>query len=63
MLRRLVSRGGLFIHGRPNGYGAVGAAQCLRDSTNGCVAVTDGDLDEIWSLVKNGTPIEIKPWR
>jgi len=32
-----------------------------RDWTDGCIAVTDSEIDEIWSLVKNGTPIEIKP--
>ena len=57
-----VSAGGdVFIHGLPNGYGAIGSAHRLRDWTDGCIAVTDSEMDEIWSLVKNGTPIEIKP--
>jgi murein L,D-transpeptidase YafK len=57
-----VSPGGdVYLHGLPNGYGAVGAAHRLRDWTDGCIAVTDSEIDEIWSLVKNGTPIEIKP--
>jgi murein L,D-transpeptidase YafK len=57
-----VSPGGdVFIHGLPNGYGAIGAAHRLRDWTDGCIAVTDSEMDEIWSLVKNGTPIQIKP--
>lgn len=57
-----VSPGGdLFIHGLPNGYGFVGAAHRLHDWTDGCIAVTNTEIDEIWSLVPNGTPIEIKP--
>lgn len=53
--------GGVFVHGLPNGYGAIGAAHRLRDWTDGCIAVTDEEMDEIWSAVSNGTPIEIKP--
>lgn len=57
-----VSPGGdVFIHGLPNGYGAIGSAHRLRDWTDGCIAVTDSEMDEIWSLVRNGTPIEIRP--
>jgi L,D-peptidoglycan transpeptidase YkuD (ErfK/YbiS/YcfS/YnhG family) len=27
----------------------------------GCIAVTDEEIEEIWKLVDNGTPIEILP--
>lgn len=53
--------GDIFIHGLPNGYGAVGAAHRLRDWTLGCIAVTNAEIEEIWSRVPIGTPIEIKP--
>jgi murein L,D-transpeptidase YafK len=57
-----VSPGGdVFLHGLPNGYGAVGAAHRLKDWTDGCVAVTDEEIDEIWRAVADGTPIEIRP--
>jgi murein L,D-transpeptidase YafK len=57
-----ISPGGdVFVHGLPNGYGAIGAAHRLHDWTDGCIAVTDAEIDEIWSAVPNGTPIEIKP--
>jgi murein L,D-transpeptidase YafK len=57
-----VSPGGdIFVHGLPNGYGFVGAAHRLHDWTDGCIAVTNSEIDEMWSLVPNGTPIEIKP--
>jgi L,D-peptidoglycan transpeptidase YkuD (ErfK/YbiS/YcfS/YnhG family) len=31
------------------------------DWTDGCVALTDSDMDEIWRAVPNGTKIVIKP--
>ena len=31
------------------------------DWTQGCIAVTDEEMDEIWELVADGTPIEINP--
>lgn len=61
--RRLgVSPGGdIFLHGIGKKYGWVGAAHTAHDWTNGCIAVTNEEIDEIWKLVKDGTPIEIKP--
>jgi murein L,D-transpeptidase YafK len=57
-----VSAGGdVFLHGLPNGFGYLGAAHRLKDWTDGCVAVTDAELDEIWAAVADGTPIEIRP--
>jgi murein L,D-transpeptidase YafK len=57
-----VSAGGdVFVHGLPNGYGALGVAHRLKDWTDGCVAVTDDEIDEIWRAVPDGTPIEIRP--
>jgi murein L,D-transpeptidase YafK len=53
--------GDVFVHGLPNGYGAVGAAHRLKDWTDGCIAVTDEEIDEIWKAVPDGTQIEIKP--
>lgn len=60
--RKGVSAGGnVFLHGLPNGMGAVGAAHRLHDWTDGCIAVTDEEIDEIWRSVPNATPIEIRP--
>lgn len=57
-----VSPGGdVFIHGLPNGYSWIGAQHRLKDWTDGCIAVTDQEMDEIWRAVPNGTPIEIRP--
>jgi len=61
--RRLgVQAGGdVFLHGLPNGAGFIGAAHRQMDWTAGCIAVTDEEIDEIWNLVQDGTPIVIHP--
>ena len=57
-----VSPGGaIMIHGLPNGKGWLGARHRLFDWTLGCIAVTDQEIDEIWSMVPVGTPVEIRP--
>jgi murein L,D-transpeptidase YafK len=53
--------GEIMIHGLPNGYGWVGARHVVHDWTQGCIAVTDEEIEEIWRLVPNGIAIEIKP--
>jgi murein L,D-transpeptidase YafK len=57
-----VSPGGdVYVHGLPNGYGWVRASHRLKDWTDGCIAVTNEEMDEIWNAVPDGTPIEIRP--
>lgn len=57
-----VSPGGdIMLHGLPKKYAWLGKAHTLHDWTDGCIAVTDEEMDEIWKLVRVGTPIEIKP--
>ena len=51
--------GAIMIHGLPNGWGFLGRLHRLWDWTDGCVAVTDAEMREIWSLVPDGTPITI----
>jgi murein L,D-transpeptidase YafK len=58
---RGVSPGGdIFIHGVPNGTASAGLFTG-RDWTDGCIAVTNGEIREIWAMVKDGTAIEIRP--
>ncbi len=60
--KRGVSPGGdVFVHGLPNSYHGPSAANRLYDWTDGCIAVTDAEMDEIWNAVPNGTPIKIRP--
>ena len=57
-----VSPGGdVFVHGLPNGYGWAGTAHRMKDWTDGCIAVTNEEIEEIWNAVADGTPIEIQP--
>jgi murein L,D-transpeptidase YafK len=53
--------GDIMIHGLPNGLGWLGDWHLLRDWTNGCIAVTDQQIEEIWALVDTGTLIRIRP--
>jgi len=53
--------GMIMIHGLPNGKGWIGNLHRSKDWTDGCIAVTDEEMDELWRLVSIGTPIEIKP--
>jgi murein L,D-transpeptidase YafK len=60
--RQGVSPGGdVFVHGLPRGYGWVGESHRLKDWTDGCIAVTNEEIDEIWKAVPDGTRIEIRP--
>jgi len=57
-----VSPGGLImIHGMPNGRAATEMNHPINNWTNGCIAVTNEEMDEIWSLVEDGTTIIIFP--
>jgi murein L,D-transpeptidase YafK len=57
-----VSPGGaIMIHGIRNGFGWLGPRHRLVDWTDGCIAVTDEEIEEIWRAVPIGTPIEIRP--
>jgi murein L,D-transpeptidase YafK len=49
------------IHGQHNGIGWLAPIAQLLDWTNGCIAVTNSEMDEIIDLVEPGTPIAIHP--
>jgi len=53
--------GDVEIHGLGSMWGWVGAAHRKVDWTDGCIAVTNEEIDEIWPLVDVGTPVEIRP--
>ncbi len=53
--------GMIMIHGRPSYYNAATHRYENKDWTDGCIAVTDSDMDEIWDMVDDGTPIFILP--
>lgn len=47
--------GDIMIHGLKDGQPRE------HDWTQGCIAVTDAEMDEIWALVAEGIPIRIDP--
>ena len=53
--------GDILIHGTPNWLGPLGAALRGSDWTAGCIAVANDDIEEIWNLVADGTPVVIRP--
>lgn len=57
-----VSPGGdIMIHGLKNDFPQVGAAHAQVDWTEGCIAVTNREMEEIYKFVPNGTIVEIRP--
>ena len=53
--------GDIMIHGQPEGPGWRGFVHENVDWTEGCIAVTNREMDELWSAVPDGTRIEIRP--
>ncbi len=51
----------IMIHGQKNGMESLTWWTQQFNWTDGCIAVTNSEMDEIWTLVKAGTPIEILP--
>jgi murein L,D-transpeptidase YafK len=53
--------GEIMVHGLKNGLGWVGRAHPFVDWTVGCMAVTNPEVEELYRIVPDGTPIEIRP--
>lgn len=53
--RGVKAGGDIFIHGGPDRV----AARRGKDWTAGCIAVSDPEMEEIWSMVPTGIPIMI----
>lgn len=53
--------GSIMIHGLPNRLGYIGRFHRFDDWTNGCIGVTNPEIEEIFRVVADGTPIEIRP--
>jgi L,D-peptidoglycan transpeptidase YkuD (ErfK/YbiS/YcfS/YnhG family) len=49
------------IHGLKNGLGWLGPLHRFSDWTQGCIAVTNAEIEEIWDMVPEGTPVKIVP--
>lgn len=53
--------GQIMIHGQKNNTKVPARIQQKYNWTNGCIALTNGEMDELWRMVAVGTPIEIWP--
>jgi murein L,D-transpeptidase YafK len=51
--------GDIMIHGLPNDRSWIGSRHTSVDWTEGCVAVTDREMDWLYKAVRDGTPVEI----
>ena len=60
--KRGVDPGGdIMIHGQRNRWGLLSPITQLFNWTNGCIALSDRNMDAVWKAVNVGTPIEIRP--
>ena len=53
--------GAIMIHGQPNEPTFSVAYYRQEDWTNGCIAVSNSDMIDIWLMTPNDIPIEILP--
>ena len=53
--------GAIMIHGQPNVPTRSEAYYRTQDWTNGCIAVSNSDMIDIWLMTGDDTPIEIRP--
>lgn len=49
--------GDIFIHGQPNGF----PTRMIGDWTDGCIALSNEEMEEIWDSVPDGAIIDIHP--
>lgn len=50
--------GDIFLHGQPN---RLPTGRVPGDWTNGCIALSNTEIAELWRIVPDGTVIEIRP--
>ncbi len=50
--------GDIFLHGQPN---ALPFGRIPGDWTDGCIALSNAEIEELWRIVPDGTVIEIRP--
>jgi murein L,D-transpeptidase YafK len=57
----LSAGGAIKIHGLSNGKGFIGKFHRWYDWTDGCIALTNAEIDDLYNHTPIGTPIELKP--
>jgi murein L,D-transpeptidase YafK len=53
--------GDIMIHGLPPTFSDAGKDHRVIDWTNGCVALSNQEIEELWRAAPDGTPVHIKP--
>jgi murein L,D-transpeptidase YafK len=53
--------GSIMIHGMPNDPRHAPDYYATQDWTDGCIAVTNADMVEIWMMTSDNVPIDIQP--
>jgi len=53
--------GAIMIHGLAKPFAYLGPLHRQTDWTDGCITVTNAEIEEIWKLVPVGTKVEIRP--
>jgi len=59
--RHVAAGGNIMIHGLPNVPSRPLSYYQTKDWTNGCIALANEDLIEVWDLVQTQVPVEIRP--
>ena len=60
-LLKVPAGSGILIHGVTKDYEWMGRYHASLNWTDGCIAVTNEEIEEIWELVSDGTEVQIKP--
>jgi len=53
--------GDIMIHGQTNDWGWAAPISRFFNWTDGCIALSNEDMQQVWESVDSGTPIEIHP--
>lgn len=53
--------GAIMVHGQPNDPTRSEAYYRTQDWTNGCIALSNSDMIDMWLMTGENTPIEIRP--
>jgi murein L,D-transpeptidase YafK len=53
--------GAIYIHGMPDGFGDPDPVKFFKDWTDGCIALSDPAIRQVWNAVPDGTPVVIRP--
>ena len=59
--RGWMAGGAIMIHGFPNSPSHSAAYYATTDWTNGCIALSNSDMIEVWMRTPENTPIDILP--